>query len=98
MMTSLDVCKESTSRRQYDLVVSSDRAESTGHEVCGDDNDNELRPLQQVNKSQQQIVEVKHSEFLLNGLQYLKTNSVLCDLTLVAQSEYNISNLDQPYI
>jgi hypothetical protein len=29
----------------------------------------------------------KHSEFLLNGLQYLKSNNVLCDITLIAESK-----------
>ena len=29
---------------------------------------------------------IKHSEFLLNGLQFLKSNNVLCDVTLVAES------------
>jgi hypothetical protein len=29
----------------------------------------------------------QHSEFILNGLQILKSNKILCDVTLIAESK-----------
>lgn len=37
----------------------------------------------QINNDESQHI---HSEFILNGLQVLKTNNLLCDVVLIAES------------
>lgn len=35
-------------------------------------------------------LKTNHSEFILNGLKSLKSNKILCDITLIAESKYFI--------
>ena len=57
--------------------------------INSNSNDNSQLQLQQ-SQHPQHSQQQPHSEFILNGLQTLKTKNILCDVTLIAQSLYLI--------
>jgi hypothetical protein len=43
--------------------------------------------INDFNKISGESDQSQHSEFILNGLQILKSNKILCDVTLIAESK-----------